>query len=150
VFAVVASITLVADLISKRLVLSALLPQERIELLPFLALQRTSNRGVAFGLLSGRMSLIIAAAAVSMVVVVLYFLLEPRPVLGGLAGGFLLGGSLGNMVERVTAGSVTDFLKIPHYPTFNLADIFIVVGVLLVALSVLLGIPERESGAKES
>jgi signal peptidase II len=54
-----------------------------------------------------------------------------------VAGGLLLGGSLGNLWERVTKGEVTDFLRIPHYPTFNLADVFIVTGVILVAVSLL-------------
>lgn len=139
----IAALALAADLLSKRLVLATLLPQERHEILPFLALQRTSNRGVAFGLLSGRTGLILGAAAVSFLVILLYFLLEPRPVLGGLAGGLLVGGSLGNFVERLAAGSVTDFLKLPHWPTFNLADCFILAGVALVAVGLFLPGPQR-------
>jgi signal peptidase II len=135
-----------ADLFVKRLALAALLPGENLDLLPFLSLRLTSNRGVAFGMLSGRTGLIVAAAGVSMLVVLLYFLLEPRPVLAGLTAGLLVGGSLGNLVERLASGSVTDFIKIPHWPTFNLADIFIVAGVALVVLGLLLGPP---SGPRE-
>jgi signal peptidase II len=51
----------------------------------------------------------------------------------------LIGGSMGNLLERLTQGHVTDFLRIPHWPTFNLADVFIVVGVALVAISLLWG-----------
>jgi signal peptidase II len=149
-FGLVGCLAVALDLLSKRVAQASLDPGERIELLSFLSLQRTSNRGVAFGLLSGRTSLIIAAAAVALVVVVLYFLLEPRPVLGGLAGGLLLGGALGNLVERVSVGSVTDFIKVPNYPTFNLADIFIVAGVALVAASVLFGPPKQEAEERPS
>jgi len=112
---------------------------DEYRLLPFLSLQRTTNKGVAFGLLSGRFSVIVPAACLALALIFVYLALEPRPIIGGLAGGLLIGGSLGNLLERVTQGHVTDFVRIPHYPTFNLADIFIVVGVALVAVSLLWG-----------
>jgi signal peptidase II len=138
-----AAAALALDLLSKRIVQSTLvlgqpgIPGDEFRLLPFLTLQRASNHGVAFGLLSGRTAVIVPAACLALVLVIVYMVLEPRPLVAGIAGGMLIGGSLGNLVERVTQGHVTDFLRLPHYPTFNLADIFIVVGVVLVAVSLL-------------
>jgi len=138
-----AAATLSLDLLSKRIVQGTMvlgqpgIPGDEYRLLPFLTLQRASNQGVAFGLLSGRYFIIVPAACLALVLVFVYLALEPRPVIAGLAGGMLIGGAVGNLLERLTRGHVTDFLRIPHYPTFNLADVFIVVGVVLVAISLL-------------
>jgi signal peptidase II len=140
-----AAATLALDLLSKRIVQGTMvlgqpgIPGDEYRLLPFLTLQRASNQGVAFGLLSGRYSVIVPAACLALVLVFVYLALEPRPVIAGLAGGMLIGGAMGNLLERLSRGHVTDFLRIPHWPTFNLADIFIVVGVALVAISLLWG-----------
>jgi signal peptidase II len=140
-----AAAALALDLLSKRIVQSTMvlgqpgIPGDEYRLLPFLTLQRASNQGVAFGLLSGRYSVIVPAACLALVLIFVYLALEPRPIIAGLAGGMLIGGSMGNLLERLTRGHVTDFLRLPHWPTFNLADIFILVGVALVAISLLWG-----------
>ncbi len=138
-----AAACLALDLLTKRLVQAT--DFRAIDVLPFLSIQRQVNRGVAFGLLWERYGLIIAAAGIALVVILVYLRMETRPILGGVAGGFLLGGSLGNLWERVAHGEVTDFIKVPHYPTFNLADVFIFIGVALVAISLLWRRP-REDG----
>jgi signal peptidase II len=140
-----AAAALALDLLSKRIVQSTMvlgqpgIPGDEYRLLPFLTLQRASNQGVAFGLLSGRYSVIVPAACLALVLIFVYLALEPRPIIAGLAGGMLIGGSMGNLLERLARGHVTDFLRLPHWPTFNLADIFILVGVALVAISLLWG-----------
>lgn len=133
---IVAGIAIGLDLWTKHLA------EQRLELgvvdkiLPFFYLQRTANDGVAFGLLGGSTTLIIIANVVALLVVGLYVALERRPVLGGIAGGMVIGGSLGNMVQRFSGdGHVTDFLKFPHWPNFNLADVFIDVGIAVIVLA---------------
>lgn len=139
----VAAVCLTIDLASKHLVRSVMTlggpdgPGDSYRLLPFLTLERAANQGVAFGLLSGRSTFIVGAALLALLLVVVYLALEPRPIVGGAAGGMLIGGSVGNLFERLTQGHVTDFLRLPHYPTFNAADIFIVAGVILVAINLL-------------
>ena len=140
----VAAAALAIDLLSKRLVQAT--DFRAYEIAPFLTIQRQVNRGVAFGLLWERYGLILPAAAIALAVILLYLRLESRPVLAGVAGGLLLGGSLGNLYERLTRGEVTDFLKIPHWPTFNFADIFIVAGVVLVAISLLWPVSREGNG----
>jgi len=120
-------------LVEQRLVLG-----EVRHFLPFLSLQRSANSGVAFGLLNGRMAVILPANAVAIVVVLVYVHMERRAVLAGIAGGLIIGGSLGNIIQRVTGdGHVTDFLKFPYWPNFNLPDVFIVVGIALIFLGLI-------------
>jgi len=105
------------------------------KILPFLWLQRTANSGVAFGLLGGRLPVILVANAVAIVVVLVYVFMDKRAVLAGIAGGMVVGGSLGNVVQRLSGdGHVTDFLKFPYWPNFNLPDVFIVLGIVVVFL----------------
>jgi signal peptidase II len=56
-----------------------------------------------------------------------------------LACGLIVGGALGNLIDRVRAGSVTDFVKLPDWPAFNLADTAITLGVVALFLVVGLG-----------
>jgi signal peptidase II len=149
--AAVAAAAFTLDLVTKAVVRDSMAVGERHGLLPFLYFERTVNQGVAFGLFSGRFSIILVANLLALIVVVVYLLMETRPVMAGVAGGLLIGGSMGNIVERlVRDGQVTDFLKIPHYPNFNLADVFIDTGAVLVAVSLILawrrGRPARADG----
>jgi len=60
-----------------------------------------------------------------------------------VAFGMQLGGAIGNLVDRLRMGSVTDFIKFPHYPDFNVADSCIVVGVCILAWFLLFRDGER-------
>ena len=149
--AAVAAAAFSLDWVAKAVVRDTMAVGERHGLLPFLYFERTVNQGVAFGLFSGRVSIILLANLLALGVVVVYLLMETRPVIAGVAGGLLIGGSLGNIMERLLRdGRVTDFLKIPHYPNFNLADVFIDTGAVLVAVSLILawrrGRPARADG----
>jgi len=139
VFAALAGVALTLDLWVKSAVVESLALGERKEILPFLDLHYGVNDGVAFGLLSGRPSIIFPAVAVALLAVVAYVALDRRP-LAAVAGGLLAGGSGGNLFERIVHGHVTDFLRLPYWPTFNLADVFIVAGVGLLLLNLALGL----------
>ena len=106
---------------------------DRTEILPFLAIENVRNKGVAFGL-GGDISAVLIGATIVVLVAVLAFL-----ALRGRSGphvwvpaALLIGGALGNLADRVRDGAVTDFIDLPLWPTFNLADVAIVVGVLLL------------------
>lgn len=133
-----AAVCLAADLVTKHLAEQKLELGEMHEVLPFFFLQRTTNDGVAFGLMGGKTLVIVILNVVALGVVGLYVLFERRAWLGGLAGGAVVGGSLGNLVQRLTDdGHVTDFLKFPHWPNFNLADVFIDAGIAAVCLGLI-------------
>jgi signal peptidase II len=94
-----------------------------------------SNSGVSFGRLTGAGDLVlVAVAALAGVVLVVLAVGPPRYRLGL---GLLLGGALGNLVDRIRFGAVVDFVDVPWWPTFNLADLAIVAGVALVVWQVL-------------
>jgi signal peptidase II len=108
------------------------------KIFPGLSLQRSANSGVAFGLLGGRLPVILAANALAVLVVLAYVFMDRRAVLAGIAGGMIVGGSLGNIIQRLTGdGHVTDFIKFPYWPNFNLPDVFIVLGIVVVFLGLL-------------
>jgi signal peptidase II len=133
----IAVAALLADQLTKQLVVSQLAPGESFHVVGPLSVHRVQNSGIAFGIFStwaGAVTILTAAAILWMVG---YFARSGarHPVLP-VALGFLIGGSLGNLVDRIRLGHVTDFLDLKFWPAFNLADTFIVfgVGILMVAL----------------
>lgn len=92
-------------------------------------LVHTTNDGIAFGALSGRPFVIVVVLLALGGLVGWFALHAARPWIW-LPTGLLLGGALGNLVDRVRDGAVTDFVKLPAWPAFNLADTAITFGVL--------------------
>ncbi len=93
------------------------------------------NPGAAFGLLPGKkVLLLVIASLVSFLVVYFHRHIRRRDLLTQAALGFIFGGSLGNILDRLVLGSVTDFFDLRFWPIFNFADIFINLGVFLLIL----------------
>jgi signal peptidase II len=133
----IAAVVLAADLVAKGLVTSSLQPGERHHLFLGFDLARVRNEGIAFGILDDGGGLVIAVTAVALVAVILWFASAPtRPGLW-LGVGLLLGGALGNLVDRIAGGGVTDFIDPPLWPAFNLADIAITAGVVVLVTAAL-------------
>ncbi len=105
------------------------------EPLPFLGLSIHSNRGIAFGLLDDGHGRLIIAVGIVIVAVLAAAMLAAAGRRVAVPLAFLLAGSTGNLVDRLLRGGVTDFLRLPHWPAFNLADIFILAGVFFTALA---------------
>jgi len=124
-----------ADQLTKALVRSSLEVGERREVLPFLDLVRVENKGIAFGALGGGQALVVVAVAGALVGLVVFFVLNAERPLVWLPTGLLLGGALGNVFDRVRDGAVTDFIKLPHWPAFNVADVAITAGVVALVVS---------------
>jgi signal peptidase II len=151
VVAGLAALVLAVDLATKRMVQDVFVIGEQRDILPFFGLQYHVNDGAAFGLLSGRQTFILAGVALALIAILVFIFLDRRLVTA-IGGGLLAGGSLGNLVERVAHGRVTDFLQLPHWPTFNVADIFIVVGILVMAFTLIrdsAGAPREASPPEE-
>jgi signal peptidase II len=92
------------------------------------------NTGVAFSLFSGGGTVVLVFTLVALGVLVAYFTMRPsRPWLW-LPTGLLIGGALGNLIDRIAHGAVTDFVKLPLWPAFNVADMAITVGVITLLL----------------
>jgi signal peptidase II len=124
-----------ADQITKALVRSSLDVGERRDVIGPLDLVRVNNDGIAFGALGGGQTIVVVIVAAALAGLVVYFVLNADRPLVWLPTGLLLGGALGNVVDRVREGAVTDFLKLPHWPAFNVADAAITVGVVALVLS---------------
>jgi signal peptidase II len=118
---------------------------DRVEVLPFLAFENVRNRGVAFGLGGDISAVVIGVTIVFLVGLLAYLATRSRTGwLIWLPAALLVGGALGNLADRARDGAVTDFIDLPLWPTFNLADVAIVAGVLLLLIDVERAEPRRK------
>jgi signal peptidase II len=131
--ALVVVVVVAADQLSKAAVRASIVPGETRGVLPGIQFVNTRNQGVAFGFLPGDHVVVTVLVAVALLVLLVYFARNRDKPLIWLPTGMLLGGALGNVLDRLRAGSVTDFIKFPlGWPPFNLADASITIGVLLL------------------
>jgi signal peptidase II len=126
VFAVVVGL----DQLTKHTVATGIPPGETRKFLPAINLVHVRNTGVAFGFFSGGGLLVLVPTLFALAALVTYLAVRPdRPWLW-LPTGMLVGGAVGNLIDRVSSGSVIDFIKLPAWPAFNVADMSITFGVL--------------------
>jgi signal peptidase II len=127
----------VLDQLSKRAIEHAIVPGEEHKFLPGVQLVDTRNHGVAFGFLPGNHVAVTVLIALALVVLLVYFARNSTRALMWLPTGMIAGGALGNVLDRVRHGSVTDFIKLPlGWPPFNLADTSITLGIVILFLLV--------------
>ena len=127
---IVAAAVLIADQLTKQLVRSSIALGASRHLLPGVTLVHAQNSGIAFSLLTGSDVGVIIVTLVVVALVLAYFARQGERRGMWLACGLIVGGALGNLADRLRAGLVTDFIKLPHWPAFNLADAAITLGVL--------------------
>jgi len=151
-FLLTASLILAADQLSKMWIRSNLLVGESLFEIGFFRLTHIHNTGAAFGLFRDQTFLLTVVALVGAVCILIYTLLFYRrypflpSILGTIALGLVLGGTVGNLVDRLLLGYVTDFIDVGFWPAFNVADPAIVVGVGILAYSLLfLTVPRKRS-----
>jgi signal peptidase II len=131
-----AGAVVVLDQVLKALVTSRFAGGDYAELFGGLVrLDYTRNTGAAFGFLpNGGVLFAGIAVAVILAILLAYRKLGSAPLIVRAALGLVLGGALGNLIDRVRLGYVVDFIDLRWWPVFNLADSAIVVGVLLLLL----------------
>ena len=133
--ALVTALVLGLDQLTKHLVRDSIVRGEERNVLPGLELVNTRNQGVAFGFFPGRHIGVTILIAIALVVLLVYFARHVTRPLIWLPTGMLLGGAIGNILDRIRHGQVTDFVKLPlGWPPFNLADASITVGIVLLFL----------------
>jgi signal peptidase II len=129
---------LFVDQVLKRLVESSMRLGESIPLIPgALHLTYVTNEGGAFGILAGRGDVLLVASGLALALVFWMLLGGPPTRVLALGCGLILGGAVGNLFDRLSAGEVTDYVDLRVWPVFNAADAAIVLGaaiLLLVAL----------------
>ena len=126
----IAALVFAADQGLKAVVEGSMRVGESIPLVPgFLSLTHIKNDGGAFGILGGSQVLLLAGSAVAVGVVLWMLLSGPASRATTFGCGLILGGAAGNLLDRLTAGAVTDYVHFSFWYIFNAADAAIVVGV---------------------
>jgi signal peptidase II len=126
------ALVVAADQAAKAAIEAHLVPGEDADVLGLLGLTLSHNRGVAFGLAGGAGAPLILITVAALAVVVYLFARNPARPGMWVAAGLVGGGAIGNLIDRVRAGVVTDYVDLPPWPPFNLADVAITLGVLLL------------------
>jgi signal peptidase II len=141
---VVCAAVFAADQVAKAAIEANLVLGEKVEVVGPLSLTLSHNRGVAFGLAGGAgAGLVLLSLAALAVIGYLFARSATKPGMW-IAVGLLAGGALGNLADRVRADKVTDYIDVGSWPAFNLADVAITCGVVLLAF---LFIRDAETGA---
>jgi signal peptidase II len=128
--ALLAAMVIGLDQLTKHTVALSNAAQEGRSVFLGVKLVSVRNHGVAFGFLSGGGGVVLIVTFNALGALLVYFLLRPERRLLWLPTGLLIGGAIGNLIDRIAHGSVTDFIKLPLWPAFNLADAAITFGVL--------------------
>jgi signal peptidase II len=127
---VVLAAVLILDQLTKHTIAAGIATGEERRFLPGIHLVHVRNTGVAFGFFSGGGALVLVFTLAALAVLLGYFLLRPERPWLWLPTGMLIGGAIGNLIDRLANGAVTDFIKLPFWPAFNVADMSITFGVL--------------------
>jgi len=139
----IALAALAADQLTKYIVASQVGLDDGVHVFGSFYIHHVQNSGIAFGLFSQATAVVIVLTGAALLWMLAFFARSGarHPILP-VALGLVIGGSLSNLLDRVRLGYVTDFLDLRWWPAFNLADSFIVVGVLLLLGALVLA--ERE------
>ena len=137
-------IATIIDQVSKYIIEANLKYDEIIKVINnFFYITRTSNTGAAFSILEGKIVFFLIISVITVVLLVKYIKGFKDNVLNNISFGLIIGGIIGNFLDRLVLGYVRDFIKINifgyNYPIFNIADVCIVVGVILLCISVVRG-----------
>lgn len=129
-FWIIAIIVFIVDRITKLAILNKFSLGESIAVLPFISITYVQNTGTAFGLLQNASVLFIILAALVSAYILYTYRRYSGIVLVALA--LLLAGALGNLLDRILYGSVTDFINFHIWPVFNIADSAITIAIILL------------------
>jgi signal peptidase II len=145
--------TLLLDQLSKWVILETIGPdaaRDVIAIVPgVLRLHFVRNTGSAFGLFQGNSDILKLLAIFAVVGLLVYYIrTASRDWLVALAVGLQLGGALGNITDRFRHGYVVDFIDFPRFPTFNVADSAITIGVILLMYALLFRDSQTEGATK--
>lgn len=147
---IVATMIVVADRLVKWWAIGALAEEPfGVEILPFLNLVLVWNRGISFGMFGGGVlpAWLLGAVALAVTLALVIWLRRVETRLLAATIGLVIGGAVGNVIDRFRFGAVADFLDLHwgayHWPAFNLADAAISVGVVILLIDALLIGEER-------
>lgn len=142
---IVAAVVLIADQIVKAIIRGQLEVGEGWTVTGFLSILRVTNHGIAFGMFPGRQAYVAIITVLALCAIAVFLArLVHRNLIAATGAGLLVGGSLGNLMDRLVHGGVTDYIDFSFWPTFNLADACITVGAVLIVWGLLQGDDEDD------
>jgi signal peptidase II len=131
--ALVAAAVVALDQATKAVVRATVDQGDREAVFPGVEIVHTRNTGVAFGALAGGGAVVTIVIVLALAALLAYFATHVRRPLVWLPTGMLLGGAIGNVIDRARSGAVTDFVQLPlGFPPFNVADMSITFGVVVL------------------
>ena len=142
IFFISAFLVIVIDQITKYLIRTSMKMFDAVLIIKdIFQITYIENTGISFGLLGGAENpvkrwALVAIVSVAVIMITCYWLLNRKNnILFDLSCGFIVGGAIGNLIDRIIKGSVTDFIEIGYkeitWPVFNMADTFVSIGVFL-------------------
>lgn len=148
--ALVSTLVMVLDYVTKRIILAKLAPYDRIEVFPFLNIVYVENEGAAFGMFANLgNNFFIGISVIALVVILVYMSKIPKG-LELFSISLIFGGAVGNLINRIMIGKVTDFIDFYvgtwHWPAFNVADSALTIGIILFMLAAIMQSKKPSSG----
>ena len=135
---VIALGVVVLDQATKAIVRAAIPVGDTVDVLPGIHLVDTVNTGIAFSLFPGNQGVVAGVTLIAIAAIaVLLVGFAGRHALVPIGGGLLLGGSIGNLIDRIWRDGVTDFIAIGPWPPFNVADIGVTLGAILLVIALI-------------
>ncbi len=133
--ALVSSLVIFLDYITKKAIETYVQPHEAINVLPFLRIVNVKNTGAAFGILPNLSNNIFIFLSIVAIILIIIYILRTFKRLEVFSLSLVLGGAIGNLIDRVTIGKVIDFIDFFmnkwHWPAFNVADSALSIGIIL-------------------
>ena len=150
---IITLLSFIIDQVSKALVSTYFSLNESVRLINnFLYLNYINNTGASFSILTNKKYLLIVLSLIAIVIIIRYINTFKNTIFNRIGLGLLLGGILGNLSDRILFGYVKDFISLYifgySFPVFNIADICIVVGVIILIISILRGEDKNGSSSK--
>ncbi len=150
---IITLLSFIIDQVSKALVSTCFSLNESVKLINnFLYLNYINNTGASFSILTNKKYLLIVLSLIAIIIIIRYINTFKNTIFNRIGLGLLLGGILGNLSDRILFGYVKDFISLYifgySFPVFNIADICIVVGVIILIISILRGEDKNGSSSK--
>ena len=132
---VIAILVIILDIITKAIIVNKVAYHEIIRVLPFINIVHIENRGAAFGLFAGLGNIFFIVVSIIAILFILYYLKAVQKRMEIISLSLVLGGAVGNLIDRIRIGKVTDFIDFYvnnwHWPSFNVADSALTAGIIL-------------------
>ncbi|MDN3514542.1 MAG: signal peptidase II [Candidatus Brocadia sp.] len=151
-FVIAAVCGVIADIVSKWVVFSQLDEFDEINLIPgLLAIVLSKNEGVVFGMFPGKTNAFIIISIIAIAVILFIYITSDKSLfVSNLALGLVIAGAIGNLWDRIWYGYVRDFIDLHignkyHWPTFNIADSLICIGISFMVFTSFCASKPKES-----